>query len=142
MSMQKYRLILGILLAGISLAASDSNERGIVPEDVIDARPPAAPAGKAKTKLEKSRPKYQPLDPKAGPQEPQELRVAVDLVRMLEDLQVADQVREDEEDQDDPRHCHEDFASDRGAEKVAGKRHSPRWEGVKTNSSTLQDPLV
>jgi hypothetical protein len=63
MSMQKYRLILGILLAGISLAASDSNERGIVPEDVIDARPPAAPAGKAKTKLEKSRPKYQPLDP-------------------------------------------------------------------------------
>jgi hypothetical protein len=54
-----HRLTVGILLASVSLAASDSGQRGIVPEDVIDARPPAPAAPvKAKTK-----PKYKALDP-------------------------------------------------------------------------------
>jgi Domain of unknown function (DUF4384) len=55
------RLAIGILLASISLAASDSDQqRGIVPEDVIEARPlaPAPAAVKAKPK-----PKYKDLDP-------------------------------------------------------------------------------
>jgi hypothetical protein len=52
------RLAIGIMLASIALAASDTGERGIVPEDVIQARPPAtAPAAV------KAKPKYQPLDP-------------------------------------------------------------------------------
>lgn len=54
----KNRLIIGIFLACASLAASD-NERGIVPEDVIDARPPATAAA---TKP-KAKPKYHPLNP-------------------------------------------------------------------------------
>jgi hypothetical protein len=54
------RLAIGILLASVPLSASDTGQRGIVPEDVIDARPPApAPAAvKAKPK-----PKYKALDP-------------------------------------------------------------------------------
>jgi hypothetical protein len=52
------RLAVGILLAGISLAASDTAQRGIVPEDVIQARPPATTPTQAKTK-----PKYKALDP-------------------------------------------------------------------------------
>jgi hypothetical protein len=53
------RLAIGILLAGVSLAASDTAQRGIVPEDVIQARPPATTPTPAKTK-----PKYKALDPK------------------------------------------------------------------------------
>jgi Domain of unknown function (DUF4384) len=54
-----YRLAVGILLASVAWAASDTGQRGIVPEDVIDARPPAPAAPlKAKTK-----PKYQALNP-------------------------------------------------------------------------------
>jgi hypothetical protein len=53
------RLAIGILLASVSFAASDT-ERGIVPEDVVEARPPASPAAPVKTK---AKPKYQPLDP-------------------------------------------------------------------------------
>jgi hypothetical protein len=52
------RLAIGILLAGVSLAASDTAQRGIVPEDVIQARPPATTPTPAKTK-----PKYKALDP-------------------------------------------------------------------------------
>jgi hypothetical protein len=51
------RFAIGVLLAGGSLAASDT-ERGIVPEDVIDARPPAAAPAPVKAK-----PKYKALDP-------------------------------------------------------------------------------
>lgn len=54
------RVAIGILLATISLAASDT-ERGIVPEDVIDARPPASPAAPAKAK---PKPRYKALDPR------------------------------------------------------------------------------
>jgi hypothetical protein len=52
------RLAIGIMLASISLAASDTGQRGIVPEDVVQARPPATAAAKVRAK-----PKYQPLDP-------------------------------------------------------------------------------
>jgi hypothetical protein len=58
------RLAMGILLAAVpfgnvSLAASDGNqERGIVPEDVVEARPPAGTHSPAKAK-----PKYKPLNP-------------------------------------------------------------------------------
>src|ERR1035441_3953196 len=52
------RLAIGILLASISLAATDTGQRGIVPEDVIQARPPAIAAAKVKAK-----PKYKALDP-------------------------------------------------------------------------------
>ena len=53
------RLAIGILLATISLAASDSDQqRGIVPEDVVQARPPAGTPSPAKVK-----PKYKALDP-------------------------------------------------------------------------------
>jgi hypothetical protein len=52
------RLTVGILFASISLAASDTGQRGIVPEDVIQARPPASPAAPVKAK-----PKYKALDP-------------------------------------------------------------------------------
>jgi hypothetical protein len=57
------RLAIGILVASIPLAASDSDQqRGIVPEDVIDARPPA-PASAVVAKA-KPKPKYKALDPK------------------------------------------------------------------------------
>ena len=52
------RLAIGILLASVSLAASDTGQRGIVPEDVIQARPPATTPTPAKAK-----PKYKALDP-------------------------------------------------------------------------------
>jgi hypothetical protein len=39
---------------------------------------------------------------------------------MLEDLQVADQVPDDENDQHDPRHGHEDLAANRGTEQSTG----------------------
>jgi hypothetical protein len=57
----KTRLTIGMLLACASLIASD-NERGIVPEDVIEARPPASPAAPAAAKP-KPKPKYRPLNP-------------------------------------------------------------------------------
>jgi hypothetical protein len=53
------RLAIGILLASISLAASDSDQqRGIVPEDIVQARPPASAPVAAKVI-----PKYKALDP-------------------------------------------------------------------------------
>jgi hypothetical protein len=51
-------LAIGILFASIPLAASDSGQRGIVPEDVIEARPPASAPAPVKAK-----PKYKALDP-------------------------------------------------------------------------------
>jgi hypothetical protein len=53
-------LAIGILVASVSLAASDTGQRGIVPEDVIQARPPAPTPTPAKAK-----PKYKALDPQA-----------------------------------------------------------------------------
>ena len=55
------QVFIGIVLATVSfgnvgLAASGSTERGIVPEDVIDARPSATTKGQAK-------PKYRPINP-------------------------------------------------------------------------------
>ena len=52
------RWAIGILLASVSLAASDSGQRGIVPEDVVQARPPATAPAPVKVK-----PKYKALDP-------------------------------------------------------------------------------
>jgi hypothetical protein len=52
------KITLGIALATVALAASDTGQRGIVPEDIVQARPPAAAA------VVKAKPKYQLLDPK------------------------------------------------------------------------------
>ena len=48
----------GMMLVSISLAAAQTGERGIVPEDVIQARPAASAAVPVKAK-----PQYAPLDP-------------------------------------------------------------------------------
>ncbi|MGD0438413.1 MAG: hypothetical protein ABSB86_18295 [Bryobacteraceae bacterium] len=52
------RWAIGIRLASVSLDASDSGQRGIVPEDVVQARPPATAPAPVKVK-----PKYKALDP-------------------------------------------------------------------------------
>jgi hypothetical protein len=54
------RLAIGIVLASISLTPSDTGQRGIVPEDVVEARPPAPAPAAVKAKL---KPKYKALDP-------------------------------------------------------------------------------
>ncbi len=50
---------IGLMLASVSLAAAQTNERGIVPEDVVQARPAASVAAASK-----AQPLYRPLDPK------------------------------------------------------------------------------
>ncbi len=52
-------MAMGMMLASIALAATQTGERGIVPEDVIQARPAASAAA-----LMKAKPEYQPLDPR------------------------------------------------------------------------------
>jgi len=49
---------IGMMLASIPLAAAQTGERGIVPEDVIQARPSSIAAAPAKTQ-----PLYRPLEP-------------------------------------------------------------------------------
>ncbi|MGD0045672.1 MAG: hypothetical protein ABSE42_01535 [Bryobacteraceae bacterium] len=57
--MTKHRsTAMGMMLASISLAAAQTGERGIVPEDVVQARPAASAAAPVKAK-----PRYEPLDP-------------------------------------------------------------------------------
>jgi len=57
MNLRNHRLSVGIMLATVSLAASDTGLRGIVPEDVVQARPPATAPAPVKVK-----PKYKALD--------------------------------------------------------------------------------
>lgn len=59
MNLRNHRLSVGIMLATVSLAASDTGLRGIVPEDVVQARPPATAPAPVKVK-----PKYKALDPR------------------------------------------------------------------------------
>jgi len=59
MTVKQQRCVaLGIVLAGMALASPQSGERGIVPEDVVQARPLAKTAAPARAK-----PQYQALDP-------------------------------------------------------------------------------
>ena len=62
-------------------------------------------------------------DPEERAEVVQELRVAVDLVRVSEDLQVAHEVADDERDQDQAGNGHQDFPTDRRAEERANKIH-------------------
>jgi hypothetical protein len=64
-----------------------------------------------------------PLNPKPGSEQVQELGIAVDPIRVFEDLQVADQMGADEQDQDNPGHRHEEFSADRGAKQIADDSH-------------------
>jgi hypothetical protein len=49
---------MAMMLAGVRLAAAQTGERGIVPEDVVQARPAASAVAPVKAK-----PQYRPLDP-------------------------------------------------------------------------------
>ena len=52
-----------------------------------------------------------------------ELRIPIDPVRILENLEVSDEVPDDEADQHQTRDGHQDFASNRGSKESAEEGH-------------------
>ena len=62
-------------------------------------------------------------DPKGRSELVQELSVAVEVVRVLENLEVAEQMTDDEADQNHAGDGHDDFPADGGAEEGANEVH-------------------
>ncbi len=60
-------------------------------------------------------------DPQRRPERLQEVRVAVDVVGGLEDLEIPDQVPDDEANEDDAGDGHENLAADGRAKKIHRK---------------------
>jgi hypothetical protein len=61
--------------------------------------------------------------PQGRPQALQEMGVAVDLVRVTENLEVAHKVPEGKTGQDKAGDRHQDFTADRGLEKIGKETH-------------------
>jgi hypothetical protein len=68
--------------------------------------------------------------PEQRPEAVQELAIAVDVIRLLKNLEVAHQVTDDEAHKDQACDGHEDLAADGGAEESSDKVHRGKtWMG-------------
>jgi hypothetical protein len=78
-------------------------------------------------------------DPEQRPEVVQELRVAVDPVGMLEDLQIADEMADHEPDQDQTRNSHQELTANRRAKEGADRIHRQklRRRGKDKNAANL-----
>jgi hypothetical protein len=70
-------------------------------------------------------------NPQQRPELAQKIRVAVDVIRMLENLQVADQMPHDEKHENKARRGHQKFPADGRIEQSAEKGHREEIWGNK-----------